>query len=128
MESALQKLITSSAGFTALASTRLYPVLLPDEAKLPAATYQTISAIPIYALEGRINLTQYRVQIEVFATTYTGAKGLAAAISDVIDAYSGVLADGSRFDSVTLESYTDLYQSDARVYSVSTDWIIQFAA
>lgn len=127
IESGLQNLITSSAAFTALAGPRLYPVLLPDDSPLPAATYQRISTKALYTLDDRVNLTQARFQFDTWANTYADAKNLMAAINTTIDNFSGSLSDGTQVFGVQLYSSTDLYEQEARIYRVTADYTIQYA-
>lgn len=54
----LQQIVTASPEFSAIAGSRLYPVLLPEGSTVPAATYQLVSTRPLYVLDGKVNLTQ----------------------------------------------------------------------
>lgn len=127
IESGLQSLITASSRFASLASTRLYPVLLPEDSPLPAATYQRISTKALYTLDARVNVTQVRIQFDTWASTYADAKNLMAAINTAIDNYSGDLPDGTHIFGVQLYSCTDLYEQAARIYRVTADYMIQYA-
>ncbi len=128
IEYGLQQLITASSDFSAIAADRLYPVLLPEESSLPAATYQRISTRALYDLENRVDVTQIRIQFDTWAERYTDAKSLMEAINGVIDNFAGELADGDRVFGIQLYSSNDLYENDARLYRVSNDYLIQFSA
>jgi len=130
IETNLVELLLADATVTSIIADRLYPVLLPDESPLPAVTYQVISTTPLYALDGRINLTRYRIQIDVWAAwpNYAQAKTLAEAIRVVLDGYSGPQTDGSRIDSIIQAGATDLFEPGALLHRVMAEYIIQFAA
>jgi hypothetical protein len=126
IEAGLQQRITSSDAFAAIANTRLHPVLLPEEAPLPAATYQSISTRPLYTLEDRVTLTEVRIQFDTWATSYGPAKALMSAIDAAIDNFTGVLSEGTRVLGVQLLTSGDLYESAARIYRVTADYKVQY--
>lgn len=78
-----------AAGVTALVSSRVYPAPLPEDATLPAVTYQRISSPTEYHLAGRGPLTLSRFQINSVGATYTSAHGVAEAVSAALDFYQG---------------------------------------
>jgi hypothetical protein len=126
IESGLQQLITPSADFGAIAEDRLYPVLLPEQSPLPAATYQLISTVPLYTLEERVNVTEIRIQFDTWAERYGDAKQLMAAINSAIDNFSGDLPDGTHVFGVQLAACNDLFEEAARTHRTSADYLIQF--
>lgn len=130
IETNLVELLRADATVTSLVAARIYPVLLPDESPLPAVTYQVIATTPLYALDERINLTRYRIQIDAWAAwpNYAQAKSLAEAIRVVLDGYSGSLPDGSRIDSIIQIGGTDLFEPSGNVHRVMAEYIILFAA
>lgn len=125
IESGLQQLITSTPAFTTLAVKRLFPVLLPEKEPLPSATYQLISTRPLYTLTERINFTQLRIQFDTWASTYSEAKALMAAINTAIDGFTGDLVGGTHVFGVQLATCGDLYESDALIYRCTADYLIQ---
>lgn len=127
LEASLQQIIATSTDFNALAGTRLYPVLLPEDPALPAATYQRIFTTPLYALDGRVNFTEVRIQFDTWANDYGQAKQLMVAINAAIDNFSGKLSDGTQVFGIQLDTCNDLYEDAARIYRCSADYLIQFA-
>lgn len=127
LDTALHQLVFSSTDFTALAATRLYPVLLPDDSPLPASTYQRISTTALYTLNDRVNVTKCRMQFDTWAKTYLDAKNLMKAINDVLDSYSGTLSDGTHIFGIQLYSCSDRFESAAHIYGVTADYVIQYA-
>jgi hypothetical protein len=67
------------------------------------------------------------MQFDTWASTYADAKALMQAISTTIDNYTGALATGEHVFGVQLSTCNDLFESDARLYRVSADYLIQFA-
>lgn len=68
--------------------TRCYPMRLPQDAILPALTYQTIAGSESITHSGGANLGRKRIQFDCWAVRYEDALALADAIRG---AFSGVL-------------------------------------
>lgn len=92
IEDAIYTQITSDVAVAAVLSTRLYPVIAPDGASLPYATYQVISDLLPYGVSGSVNLRDCRVQVSVWATTYDAARSLAKLIETAVDGAAGTIA------------------------------------
>jgi hypothetical protein len=127
IETGLQQLITEDARFSAIAATRLYPVLLPTEATLPAASYHVIAVTPLYSLDSRVNVNKMRLQIDTWASDYAVAKDLAAAVISILENFAGPLPDGTQVFGVQLQNATDYFEQEALTYRVLTEFYIQFA-
>lgn len=119
IEQTLHALISSDERFVSVADDRLSPGLLSEQSSLPAATYQVISKRYLYALDGRIDLTKARIQIDTWAKTYAQAKALAAAITAILD--------DSTLDAQLLSS-TDLYEHEAQLYRVMTEFSVSYSS
>lgn len=87
-ETTLYGVLAADAGVTALAGTRIYPLLLPQEPTLPAITYQRISTTAVHTRSGN-GLAFVRLQLDCFAATYAGAKSLAAAVVAAVETVDG---------------------------------------
>lgn len=80
-----------------IAGSRIYPVELPQGAGLPALTYYRTGQQGMRSLAGLSGLSRARLTIDCWATSYSDAKGLAAAIRGTwanpkLDGYRGQLA------------------------------------
>lgn len=120
LEANLQKLITEASAFAAIAGTRLFPVLLPEESTLPAATYQRITTTRNYTTTGPVALNRVRMQFDCWAETYSQVKQLQAVLLAILDDRS--IYAGTDIDSITLITATDGYEQDARTYRVTLDF------
>lgn len=81
--------LKADAGVSALVSSRIYPLLLPEGAALPAISYQTVGDVLHYSHSGNSKLRRARVQITCHADTYAGAKSLAGAVKTSLAGYRG---------------------------------------
>ncbi len=76
----------SYTGLTALISDRLYPMMLPQEPTLPAATYLIVDDPQTYSHSG-ISWRQARVQFDCYAATYLAAHNIADQVEAAINAW-----------------------------------------
>jgi hypothetical protein len=92
IESGLVTYLMAQGRVTTLISTRLYPVVIPQDASLPAAAYQLISGDWERQHDkrtGGAKLRRARIQITVTGVDYDDAKEAAAAIEEVCDSFRG---------------------------------------
>jgi hypothetical protein len=122
IETAFHSLILADSRFTDLAGTRLYPTILPDDPQLPAVTYQRITTVRTYSTTGPVSLNRVRLQFDIWASTYSQTKQLQAALLTILEDYS--LYSDTSIDSIRLDTVTDGYEHDARLYRVSMDFIV----
>ena len=132
LESGLYSFITANAGFTALATNRLYPLILPDSliastSLPPSATYQTISSVTDYTNDGSTGCIKTRVQFDCFASDYADVKNLANAIRLTLEGYAGTLPNGIPVQACWVVNVTYSYSQDTRLYRTSTDYRIVYA-
>jgi Protein of unknown function (DUF3168) len=106
LEEGLYSFLTGTTAISALVGTRVYPLLIPLDATLPAVAYQRISGPFEAAHDGPTGLVRARMQITCVAAPYAAARGVAAAIVTVLLGYRGVM--GSFTVSVPkIENVTD---------------------
>lgn len=124
MEAGIQQHLAADVDVAAIVAKRIYPLLLPDTRHLPAVTYQRVSTTRDYTTTGPVSLTHVRLQIDSWGSTYAEAKTTAEAILRSLEAFTGLLPDGTHVDSIMLDASYDLYDEDARSYRVSSDYLI----
>lgn len=112
--------LSNDAGVSALVSTRVYPVILPQRPTLPAISYQRISNS---VKDGTSDIRQSRWQVDGWAQTYAGITALSAAIKTAMDAYHDT-------DQSPMIKWTDIvnelddYDPETDLYRVSLDLIL----
>lgn len=127
IEDGLYSLLSSNADVAALCGTRIYPLILPADPVLPCITYQRISTVPQYTMDGPTGFITARVQIDLWADSYSSAKALASAVQAVLDGFTGTLSNGVLVLDIRIDGALDAYEKDARLYREQTDFIVQFA-
>lgn len=93
LEEGLYTFLTTTAAIAALVGTRIYPLLIPLDATLPAAAYQRISGPFEAAHDGPTGLVRARIQITCVGATYAAARAVAAAIVTAMLGYRGAMGD-----------------------------------
>lgn len=125
IESGLYAKVTGNAGVSALIGTRLYPLVLPQNPTLPAASYQVISGDSAYTIGTQAaQIRKPRFQISAWASSYDTAKSVIRAIRTALDhqtaSWSGVTVLGVVFEGEEI----DFYDSETKEYQITAEVII----
>jgi hypothetical protein len=123
----LYSALSTNSGITAIASTRIYPLLLPDNnPTLPAITYQRISNT---GQDGTSNRKETRYQINCWALKRAGGNGyqetqqLAAAVKAALEEYYDVSTEPAIAFSRVVNELDD-YDDEAKVFRTILDVIL----
>ncbi|MEQ8251576.1 MAG: DUF3168 domain-containing protein [Oceanibaculum nanhaiense] len=108
---------------SALLGDRIYPLVLPQNSGLPAATYQRIGGERFYDLDGGARPKRVTLQLDSWAADYAGAKALAGAIESVLDGYAGPMGDLVVSRSVILREDEE-HEDQTKLWRVSVDYQI----
>jgi hypothetical protein len=126
IEEALYSYLSTYAGLVALIGTRIYQVRLPQTPTLPAVTYMRVSAPRLQAFDGTAKTTA-RFQLSAWATSYAGAKAVAAQLVAALDSYSGTMGGvGGVPCDCTVINDVDLVDPETGWYQVATDFEVWF--
>lgn len=106
--------LSADTAIAAAVSTRIYPVIAPQNAAYPHVTYQRISGGQVNSLDGYGGTENPRIQIDCWAETYAAAKSLAKAVMDS-------MLEATAFTALMI-SDQDLSELDQPIYRVSMDF------
>jgi hypothetical protein len=123
-------ILNNNAALTALISTRLNPVRIPQESSFPAVSYQLVSEIPNPTKSGHSRTEFARVQINAYGVTLASAESVASAIRTAFEAVT-LPATFNTIKCQTIEFDGELQTADdtagfAGLYQISQDYIINF--
>ena len=112
IEEALRARLVADTAVAGMVGQRIYPLVAPAKAALPAIVYQRISGMRVATHDGPSELAHPRIQFACIGTTYAGAKNLANAVRVALDGYSGTSSEvqvfvallANEFDFFTFES------------------------
>lgn len=125
MEEALMALLLASASVTALVGNRIDWVRSPQASSYPLVVLSRVSTVDEITYQQVSVLSQSRVQVDVYASTYAEtvqiARAIKAALNGAGDGAYGVI-DRMFFD--TERDGFEEEQSPAEVYRISTDYRI----
>lgn len=123
-------ILSNNSALTALISTRLNPVRIPQESLFPAVSYHIISEVPSPTKSGHSRTEFARVQINAYGITLASAESVSSAIRTAFEAvnlpntFNGVKCQTIEYDG---ENQTaDDTANFAGLYQVSQDYIINF--
>lgn len=119
-EQALRQLLLSDPTVSGLIGTRIYPLVIPQDAQLPAIAYQKISGVQVHTHTGAHKPERMLVQLTCAAKTYSDIKTLQDALRNALD---GKVVNGM---AILVENVLDDYAQsgenfvlrlDVRIYS-----------
>ena len=102
IEEALVALLEGDADVGALAGDRIYPIVVPAGATLPAIAYQRISTRRPEEMDGPSGLARPRFQFTCVGTDFGVVKALAKAVRAALDGFSGTVS-GVMIDGILFE-------------------------
>lgn len=115
-EADLKSHLQADATIAGLVNDRIYPMLLPQGAAVPAVTYQHIGGVPQTELSGDDGqMVNYRVQVNCWATGYVAVHALAEAVRNRLKTAA------STFKAVMSLSQ-DVYEAEPRRFGVYMDF------
>jgi type III secretory pathway lipoprotein EscJ len=126
---AVYNILSNNAALTAVVSTRINPLRIPQESAFPAISYQLISVIPHPSKSGSSKSDFARVQINSFGLTYQSAVQVADLVRNAMQltlpaTFNSVFVQTCEFDSEM--HLTDDNAAFAGVYHISQDYIINY--
>ena len=81
--------LNSRSGVTAHTSNRIYPHVVPQNAKLPAVVYFQVSDPREHAFLGDPNIAHPRFQVSCFSTSYSQLRALSKQVRYALQDYTG---------------------------------------
>ena len=131
LEAGIQQLLAANGGVQAVIGTRIYPVLVPEDVTYPCASFQVISDVPEYLLDGTQGIGTTRIQVDTWSggasnATYAAAKAAQVAIRAVLETFRGALPDGTQIAGIFVANALDTFEQDARAYRTTTDYMVMY--
>ena len=125
MEEDLRALLLASSAVTALVGNRVTWLARPQGSALPAIVLMRVGGAEGMTQDGPDGLEVSRVQIDVYADSYSGSKITARAVVLALNGYGG-----GRMDFIEHESSHDLPEAGTNetqtLFRVSADFIINY--
>lgn len=126
---AVYNILSNNSALTAVVSTRINPLRIPQGSSFPAISYQLISVIPHPSKSGPSESDFARVQINSFGTTYQIAVQVADLVRSAMEktlpaTFNSVLVQSIEYDG---EAHLTEDNADfAGIYHIAQDYIINY--
>jgi len=108
--------LTNHAGLSALVSSRLYPIKLPQKPTYPLIKYQRVTNEHINSLTGSSGLNKSRYQFDIYSETHSAA-------GDIADQLALAMASGS-YQSILLSTADLDFDDNAEKYRITIDYSV----
>jgi hypothetical protein len=132
---AFYSLLTGNAGIAALAATRIYPMVVPeqnmDDTRRDTVVFYMTEMVPAaQLLPTDTPLWDVTFAVEATSKTHSGAHALAVAVRDAIHGYAGLFGSPPALtcNHARWLSATDIYDMDLDVYGVQGTVLMRFAS
>jgi hypothetical protein len=128
IEQCLQAFLAGRPEVSALVSTRVYPVKLPERPTYPAISFFRVNPVPLNTLDSNSpqKVQGTTVQISAWSTDYYEAHKAAETVRRVLQSFAGTMTD-LEVGQVTHDGGRDSYDDEAQepgVHQVSNDYTI----
>lgn len=132
IESDVRTRLVANGTIATLASTRVYPVILPQDPTLPALTISKVSDQGLHNLVGKAGRSMPRMSIHSWGHSYADAKAMSVAVRNAMDGFIGRLGDGNSPESfrsavIKFDNEIDDYEEDTGFYRVIQDYMLNHA-
>lgn len=127
----LYTILAADSGVTAICSTRIYPLTIPQSAALPAVRIVTVAAQPTNVKNNASKLDTIRVQIDSYSTSMLTAQQLDEEVRGAIDRYRGSVTvagtGGATYfvDGISFESRNETMEEEKDIFRVSSDYQVR---
>lgn len=125
IDEALYGLITTDETCADVVGTRVYPLMIPQNAALPAVCYQTITTQRKRSHQGPSNTPAARMQITIKAKSYDHAVVVGNVLRNKLDGFHGWVGS-VRIGSIHLENEYDGFSLDTKSFTVRQDYRVEY--
>jgi len=128
IEQALKTYLEDQAGLTALLGDgKLYYGTAPQKVVAPYLVLTKISSVRLHSHSGNSHLARSRIQLSIFAETYTECKGIAVQLQTALQGKTGTVGDspGVEIGSCLYDDETDGFDPGTGFHAVTVDYLIQ---
>jgi len=116
ISASLNTFLRAQSSITTLASTRIYPIILPQKPTFPAVTYREESHDLIESFDGQNGLTQSFYMLDAWAKTYASVTALNDAIRTALKNHSGAMGSISVTRVTLVSGPISVYEDEVEAY------------
>lgn len=116
-----QALYTRLSGFAGLITVLIYPDILPQNAVLPAVTFQKITTERVSAMGSDTGIARARFQMDSWGRDYAGVKAVAAQVRAALQRFRGTIGSDEILEVFILNE-VDLFEPDTLIFHTAQDY------
>jgi hypothetical protein len=125
IDTALFTRMSTFAALTALVSTRIYPVTMPQAATFPCVTYQQISGVRDYVMGNQSGLVRARFQVDSWSETYAETRSVSEQVRLALSNYAGT-SDTVVIDRIEMVNEERLDESESALHRIMQEYMVTF--
>ncbi len=119
---AIYGILSGASAITSLVSTRIYPMVAPQNSTMPYITYSTITNTPSDTKSGVSKVDSILVQFDIYDTTVLSVEGVYEALRATLDFIAPATYNSIQIDGVSFRNERQLYEEDFEVHRKSVDF------
>lgn len=108
-----------------LCGDRIYPLLASQNAKKPYITYSRISTVRESSLKADTDIANSRFQVSAWSDNIDEANEVSTAIRGALQRFRGSVGGETILD-IYVSNENDLYDSEAEIFQIATDYEIWY--
>jgi len=128
IEEGIYAYLQTKTAVTTLVSTRIYPIMFPQDPTLPCIVFQKVSGSRQHEARGAVCVqgkVRSRYQFDCIAETPDGAKNLGEALRIALDGWIGLMGTNT-VQSVSLIGDRDVYDPEVDFFIRSMDFLLVY--
>jgi len=108
-------------------TTGVFPAFIPKGSSFPAIVYTFVHTEGSMTMDGPDPFHRARVQFSCYATKYDVAKRLARTLAQTLEAFTGVLSDGTEVDNMQQIGELDMFQEGPFIFGTHIEFDIAYS-
>ena len=117
--------LSNDSNITNVVSTRIYPLLSPQNPSTPYLTFDEASDNRFRTFDGQNQLTEAFVDVDCWATDYDTAKSLQKTVIDSLKGMEGTISSIIIYQT-TASAGPDVYESETQLFRCNVQLTIDY--
>lgn len=129
LQEGLKSFLDANGPVSALVANRTYAGQIPElsaNSILPAIAYKEIHGDGEFSMDGPDQEQHSRMQFDCYGKVYADAKRLARTLRRELEAFTGLLAEGTVIEHMQRESEIDIFEDAPFIYCTAVDFKIVY--
>jgi hypothetical protein len=126
IEAGLFALFSQDAGVSAIVADRIYPILLPTGAIMPAITWQIVAGQTTPGLTTR-GMQRWRLQVDCWSkASYLEAASIRSAVIQLLNLRNAQLVDGTYLQAAVFIQPIDFFSGGDELFRCGAEFYLYF--